>query len=155
MNNNSQLEALVDSCGYGLLERAKLFIAEGADVNGSHNELTPLTASIYGQNIELVEFLIASGAEINQGEHTALHEAFDCILLNMLDVGTMEPDMDELNIIELLINHGGDLTKTNKLGKTPLDFLREHAKNEADFEKMKAIFRPMIPNIDERTIKLL
>ena len=150
MDRDLKLDELIEACGYGLLERAKRLIDDGVNVNGYRDNLTPLIASIYGQNIELTEFLIKSGAIINQGKHTSLHEAFDCMLMNMVDEGLEEPDLDELNIIELLINEGGDLGKINDIGISPLGFLNKHASNKETFEKMKDFFRSFIPDIDKK-----
>ncbi|BDD10839.1 hypothetical protein FUAX_32710 [Fulvitalea axinellae] len=68
MNKDLKLEALIEACGYGLLEPAKRLIDDGVNVNGYQDNLSPLIASVYGQNIALVELLVKSGAIINQGE---------------------------------------------------------------------------------------
>ena len=143
-----ETEHLIDACGYGLLERAKKSIDKGANINDSINGYTPLIASVVGQNIELVAFLIQSGAEVNQAKHTALHEAFDCIIENMIQDKLTTPDPDELKIIELLIDNDGDLEKRDSYGKTPLEALKKHSSDKKSFEEMKGLFRAIIPDID-------
>ena len=147
---DKKLYELIEACGYGLLEPAQKLISDGVNVNGFQNNFTPLIASICGQNIEVVELLINSGANINQENYTALHEAFDSILANMVNENVNEPDWDDLKIIELLINNGGDIEKEDETGKTPLEALNNYAANEETFEKMKSFFRSIIPDIDQR-----
>ena len=150
MDKDLKLDKLIEACGYGLLEPAKRLVEDGVNVNGYQNNLTPLIASIYGQNIELTEFLIKSGALINQGMHTVMHEAFDCILENMIAENLEKPDIDEFKIIEFLINEGGDVEKRNEVGESPLEAISRYASDNKSFERLKRIFRPIIPDIDKR-----
>jgi ankyrin repeat protein len=150
MNKDQQLYDLIEACGFGLIEPAKRLIKEGADVNGFQHNYTPLIASICGQNPELVAWLIASGASINQEDHTALHEAFESILENLITEKLSEPDSDEMEIIALLIHAGGDIEKQNNLGASPLESLNKHAVDLESFEQMKDYFRKIVPDIDTK-----
>jgi len=70
--------ALLFAARSGDLRSAQLLIAAGSDINGlSAVGTSPTIMAIHGGNIELLEFLLNSGADIESAAsgHTALHAA--------------------------------------------------------------------------------
>jgi len=89
--------ALLFSARAGSLESARLLVAAGSDVNGlSAFGTSPAIMAIHGGNIELLEFLLNSGAdtESSSSGHTALHAA----------VLRGSPEA-----VELLLDHGAEI----------------------------------------------
>ena len=102
----------------GNIEAVKQHIAAGTDVN-ARNELgiTPLSLATGGGYKEIVELLIAKGADVNAkfGIWTPLHIA---------------AFRGRKEVAELLINEGADVNAKNKNGDTPLDFTINMKKTE-------------------------
>lgn len=99
---------LLESVKNENIEDVKKFLASGADVNSKSDVATPLNLAAVERNIDIVELLIANGANSNvkdiQG-YTPLHRAaFD---------GHKE-------IAELLIANGAELNVKNGWHSTPL-----------------------------------
>ena len=89
--------ALIFAARAGSLESARLLVAAGSDVNGlSAFGTSPAIMAIHGGNIELLGFLLESGADVESSAsgHTALHAA----ILR----GSPEA-------VELLLDHGADI----------------------------------------------
>jgi len=89
--------ALLFAARAGSLESARLLVAAGSDVNGlSAFGTSPAIMAVHGGNIELLNFLLESGADIESSAsgHTALHAA---ILRGSLAA------------VELLLDHGADI----------------------------------------------
>ena len=96
----------------GDIETVKQHLAAGADVNGWPDEggqAPPLYWAAHEGHKEIVELLIANGADVNakdrRGE-TSLHAA------------ALSPRKE---IAELLIAEGADVNAKDQKGKTPLD----------------------------------
>ena len=96
------------------IEAVKQHLAAGLDANAAYEyeygEWIPLhEAAVYGPK-EMVELLIANGADVNaKGRvgNTALHLA---------------ANQNKEDIFELLIANGADVNAKNKFNETPLDF---------------------------------
>jgi uncharacterized protein len=89
--------ALIFAARAGSLESARLLVAAGSDVNGlSAFGTSPAIMAIHGGNVELLSFLLQSGADVESSAsgHTALHAA----ILR----GSPEA-------VELLLDHGADI----------------------------------------------
>lgn len=89
--------ALIFATRAGSLESARLLVAAGSDVNGlSAFGTSPAIMAVHGGNIELLEFLLENGADIESSAsgHTALHAA---ILRGSLEA------------VELLLDHGANI----------------------------------------------
>lgn len=101
-------------------EVASLLIRKGANPNGVSALTTPLhNAAFYGRT-EIVDYLIAQGAEINRtNKHgdTPLHEA------------AFGYSRTSIDVVRLLIDKGADINALNKL--TPVQTPLDKAKDEA------------------------
>ena len=86
----------------GQIAVAKLLIANGADVNAG-DDWTPLVEAAYCSK-EMVELLLAKGADINTGKWTPLHGAV----------------YGHNDIVELLIAKGANVNARDGFGRTPL-----------------------------------
>ena len=89
--------ALMFAARAGSLESARLLVAAGSDVNGlSAFGTSPAIMAVHGGNVELLGFLLDSGAQIDSSAsgHTALHAA---VLRG------------NLAAVELLLDRGADI----------------------------------------------
>ena len=100
---------------------AKYLIDHGANVNAPR-DWTPLVQAPYvSNNVEMVELLIANGADVNAGEWSPLHGAVD------------ERRRD---IVELLIKKGADVNAKDGSGSTPLRYSIQNN----DWDMFKLLF---------------
>lgn len=96
------------------IERARVAITSGADVNGwDDNQLTPLHWAAEGCHAELIRLLIENGANINarnRQQETPLHwAAFS----------------EHTDTTQLLIEKGAQIHAPDNNGKTALDYAVE------------------------------
>ena len=119
------LTALVFAAREGAIESAKKLIAAGADVNQSTEYgWTPLLTAVNNRNYQLARLLIASGADVNlanKGGWTPLYLATDNRNIEGGDYPVPKPDMDHLELIQLLLEKGADpnaRVKDNTLTRT-------------------------------------
>ncbi len=107
-------ESLWDACKSGDVEKVKLAISEGANVNAldtraSRSGRNPLNWAAYYGHAAIVELLIANKADVN-GQNltgfTALHHAVE---------------NNKLEMVQLLLSLGAEINKENKRGKKPID----------------------------------
>jgi len=102
-----------------ILRQAKDLVSQGADVNwsGGHSDpfadSYPLDSAIYLGDMELVEFLVSSGAQVYRGlprigdSDSPLHKAVEC---------------HNVEIAKFLISKGAGVNdKEEPIGPTPLD----------------------------------
>jgi len=88
----------------GSTDVAEYLIAHGADVDAGEGYWTPLQEAAYYSK-DMVELLLAKGANINIGKWTALHSALDA---------------ERFDIVELLLAKGADVNIKDGKGRTPL-----------------------------------
>ena len=100
------------------MEVARELVSAGADVNLDNKLYTPLVLAARSNDVEMVKFLLANGADVNkpsQGSsakyyQTALHAcAFEKL-----------PEM-----ARLLLDAGANIEATDALGRTPLQLARQ------------------------------
>ena len=102
VNAESPLYEAVDKNDVAI---AKYLIAHGANVNAPEGWTALQEAPYISDNIEMVQLLIASGADVNAGPYTALHASVD---------------KGRKDIAKLLIEKGADVNAKDGKGRTPL-----------------------------------
>jgi uncharacterized protein len=119
------LTALVFAAREGDLESAKLLVAAGADVNQTTEYgWTPLLTATNNRHYALGEYLIDHGADVNRankGNWTPLYLATDNRNIEGGDYPVPRPDLDHLDYIKFLLEHGADpngRAKDNTLTRT-------------------------------------
>jgi uncharacterized protein len=119
------LTALVLASREGDLESAKLLVAAHADVNQqTEYGWTPLLTATNNRHYKLAEYLIEHGADVNKvnkGNWTPLYLATDNRNIEGGDFPVPKPDMDHLDYIKFLLDHGANpnlRVKDNTLTRT-------------------------------------
>lgn len=113
-------------CAGAELEAAReMLSADPGAVNGTNADgISALHQACIDENMEVVEFLVASGADVNQADNegwTPLHVAASC--------GYIE-------IAQYLLDHGANIAAVNSDGDVPLDI--------AEADNMEALLRSEI-----------
>jgi uncharacterized protein len=149
------LTALVLAAREGDLESTKLLLAGGADINQTTEYgWAPLLTATNNRHYKLGEYLIEHGADVNKpnkGNWTPLYLATDNRNIEGGDFPVPKPDMDHLEYIRFLLDHGANpnvhikdntLTRTiftmqwfQEAGATP--FIR--AAQSSDLELLKLL----------------
>jgi ankyrin repeat protein len=119
------LTALVFAAREGDLESANLLLEAGADVNQvTEYGWTPLLTATNNRHYKLGTFLIDWGADVNianKGKWTPLYLATDNRNIEGGDYPVQKPDMDHLEYIKVLLDHGAapnGQAKDNTLSRT-------------------------------------
>ncbi|HXH25192.1 MAG TPA: ankyrin repeat domain-containing protein, partial [Vicinamibacterales bacterium] len=119
------LTALIFAAREGDIESAQALLDAGADVNQqSEYGWTPLLTAINNRNYRLARLLIERGADVNlanKGGWTPLYLATDNRNIEGGDYPVPKPDLDHLEIIQLLLEKGADpnaRVKDNTLTRT-------------------------------------
>src|SRR5262249_1354670 len=106
------LTALVFAAREGDLESAKLLVAAGADPNQTTEYgWTPLLTATNNRHYRLAEWLVENGANVNvanKGGWTPLYLATDNRNIEGGDFPVPKPDMDHLDLIRILLDHGAN-----------------------------------------------
>jgi len=98
----------------GGVDVAEFLIAQGANVDGREGHWSPLQEAAYYSK-EMVELLLAHGADINAGKWTALYSALDA---------------ERFDIVELLLAKGADVNIKDDKGRTPLHIAAWYAAHD-------------------------
>ncbi|HEY3045705.1 MAG TPA: ankyrin repeat domain-containing protein, partial [Vicinamibacterales bacterium] len=119
------LTPLVFAAREGDIEVSKLLLDAGADVNQTTEYgWTPLLTATNNRNYKLGAYLIERGANVNlanKGGWTPLYLATDNRNIEGGDYPVPKPDMDHMDYIKLLLDHGADVNarvKENTLQRT-------------------------------------
>lgn len=119
------LTPLVLAAREGDLESTKLLLAAGADINQTTEYgWTPLLTATNNRHYILSEYLIQHGADVNKankGNWTPLYLATDNRNIEGGDFPVPKPDMDHLEYIKFLLEHGAKpniAAKDNTLTRT-------------------------------------
>jgi ankyrin repeat protein len=107
--------SLLEASKKGDIEAVKQHLAAGTDVNAwDDSGWTPLIHAAEGGHKEIVELLIASGADLNAHIHLAGSTPLHYAAL-----------FGQKEIAELLIAKGADVNAKDDNGGTPLDFAND------------------------------
>jgi len=119
------LTPLVFAAREGDLESAKLLAAAGADLNQTTEYgWTPLLTATNNRHYKLAAWLVEKGADVNlanKGAWTPLYLATDNRNIEGGDFPVPRPDMDHLDLIRVLLDHGANpnpRSKDNTLTRT-------------------------------------
>ena len=106
------LTALVFAARHGDIETVRILLDAGADVNQvTEYGWTALLTATQNRYYQLGKFLLERGADPaigNSGGWTPLYIATDNRNIENGDYPTRQPDMDHMEYIELLLDHGAD-----------------------------------------------
>ena len=106
------LTAMVFAAREGDLESTKVLAAAGADVNQTTEYgWTPLLTATNNRHYKLATWLVEHGGNVNQpnkGGWTPLYLATDNRNIEGGDYPVPRPDMDHLEFIKILLDHGAD-----------------------------------------------
>jgi uncharacterized protein len=119
------LSALTFAAREGDIESAKILLDAGADVNQLTNYgWTPLLVATNNRHYKLGVYLIERGADVNlanKGGWTPLYLATDNRNIEGGDFPVPKPDMDNLEFIRIVLDHGANpnaRVKDNTLSRT-------------------------------------
>src|SRR6476620_3862903 len=106
------LTAMTFAAREGDVESTTLLVAAGADINQTTEYgWTPLLTATNNRHYKLSEYLIQHGADVNKankGNWTPLYLATDNRNIEGGDFPVPKPDMDHLEFIKTLLEHGAD-----------------------------------------------
>ena len=112
------LSALTFSAREGDLDSAKALLDAGADINETTEYgWTPLLTATNNRHYVLGKYLMERGADVNKankGNWTPLYLATDNRNIEGGDYPVPKPDMDHLEYIKLLLEHGADPNRPAK-----------------------------------------
>jgi ankyrin repeat protein len=112
-----------------------------------------IDSALHSEDPEMLEQVILAGGDVNAdlGDGwTPMHFAMDLAIDGMLQNNRESPYPEAIQMIRILVSNGADLEKRNREGKTPLDSINTYAGTEQGFSSLIAMFRGVIPSLDER-----
>lgn len=121
-NGDVPSTALQHACRHGYLRLVKTLVKVGANVNAPNTKdnaipllhYPPIEVAYDNNQLEVINFLIESGAEVNSLKN---NEPLPSRIVRYLIYG--DPHFF-LNALQLLVNNGGDIDHSNEKGLTPL-----------------------------------
>ena len=128
----SKTEELVQACFTGRLNLVRSLVEEGVDINAMGRIWNPLHAAIENEQIDVINYLLTSGADIEYpcGGMRPLHHAIDL----EIDAASQadEPENANTTLTRLLLDAGADINGTDGEGKTPLQMALERGHEKAE-----------------------
>jgi uncharacterized protein len=111
--NGGGLTALVFAARQGSLDSARVLVEAGADVNQTTRYgWTPLLTAVQNRHYRLASYFLDHGADpnrANKGGWTPLYLATDNRNIEGGDYPVRAPDMDHLDLIKALLDHGANV----------------------------------------------
>ena len=116
--NAGALTPLVFAVRRNAMDAVRVLLAAGADINGATgDQWTPLLVAIQNRYYRLAMFLLDHGADPNIANHrgwTPLYLAIDNRNIEHGDYPARKPDMDHLEVIKALLDHGANVNARGK-----------------------------------------
>ena len=136
-NSDSRGDELCEAAAAGDIEAVKQQLIKGTDPNTRDRELgaTPLTWATLFNHVEVAEFLIQKGADVNAKNRTGGTSLHGAVFLGHADVAA------------LLIKKGADVNARNAKGETPLDV------SKMDWETTQLIASWLEIELDQDTVE--
>ena len=143
-NQTSKMEALYNACVNGDLSGVKEMVAAGTEVDFTleidNKTVSPLSAAVKHGHIELAEYLIINGANVNiypidESIMLTAVRSYNIAMVRMLLDSNGDVDccnhrsesllswvvyLDYPEMVEMLIDYGADVNITDQDGNTPL-----------------------------------
>lgn len=113
----------------GKLAKVKEVIQAGVSPDGENPEAwTPLMVAVENEQLEIIDFLLGAGANINKPDQfgqTPLHIAVDLSIDTVIQTNGNQGE-ENTEIISYLIEKGANLNAKENRGKTPLDIAKSY-----------------------------
>jgi ankyrin repeat protein len=110
----SNSDAISGAVRHGYLDVAETLVTLGAPVDRTDARITPLVKAVLGDQVEMAQFLIAKGADVNHVDGNGMTP-----LLYAASIDFGSPKM-----IDMLLKAGARTDMKTKQGKTPLELAR-------------------------------
>ncbi len=139
ISHGAEISPIHAAAYLGDIEKVRTLTKEGADVNAKWNSDTPLCVAVDGGQMDIVELLIAKGADVNAGDdstplHMAAWHGSEEIARLLIDKGAnihAESSLgftpvyfaaicDHKAVIDLLLSKGADINAKERRGMTAL-----------------------------------
>jgi len=135
--------ALLAAVESGHLDVIDFLLANGADIDGSHNsqDISPLILATLRQNLPLVKYLVQKGADLNP---CIANGRSNSVLFAAATVGNVE-------VTEYLLKKGADLNARDIHSRTPLAFAVFYNKAELAVFLMDKGADVNIPDVEKKT----
>jgi len=130
---------------------ATLLLENGADINAKYGVgVRPISAAINSDNPSTLQFVIEQGADVNIDNGSPLLETIDYCIDGMIQNNQVKLYPEALKMLEILLENGANLELRDENGERPIDVITRYAEDDtAWLERLKSLFRTVIPQIDE------
>ncbi len=128
----------------------------GLDINARYgvHGVFPIDAAINSDDPNTLAFVIAKGADVDIEYGLPLKTALDYCIDGMIQNNRLEPYPESLEMVRTLLRHGADISIRDLNGKRPIDLLNVYASKPFPLERLKEIFRSVIPDLDEQLVRI-
>ena len=90
--------------------------------------VTPLHQAQRNQNVEIFEYLVSAGADVNATNQSGLTPLHEAARWNW-----------NIEVVKFLVSKGANVYARDNTGKTPLDYAKERERNHAIVEYLSNI----------------
>ena len=133
---NENLWRLVESLGDK--DEMQRSLREGADINALMYGKSPLHMAVENNDIEIVDLLLSSGADIELKDSTGLTPLLiSCSVPSTVSYYLLKEYVKKLAVLQLLLDRGADIQARSKAGRTSLHMAALGGHMEAVEELLK------------------